>query len=82
MLFLKNDSCIYCTTIKVETPYSGKRKCLPENQTGGGNQYRIFLIFAQKAVAVHEFNKAKDDFGISFHNVRFCEICSRCSKNG
>ena len=34
MLFLKNDSCIYCTTIKVETPYSGKRKCPPENQTG------------------------------------------------
>nr|DAE00879.1 MAG TPA: hypothetical protein [Myoviridae sp. ctoIO8] len=34
MLLLKNDSCIYCTTIKVETPYSGKRKCPPENQTG------------------------------------------------
>ena len=33
MLFLKNDSYIYCTTIKVETPYSGKRKCPPENQT-------------------------------------------------
>ena len=35
MLFLKNDSYIYCTTIKVETPYSGKRKRPPENQTGG-----------------------------------------------
>lgn len=33
MLFLKNDSCIYCTTIKVETPYSGKRKCPPASQT-------------------------------------------------
>ena len=33
LLFLKNDSYIYCTTIKVETPYSGKRKCPPENQT-------------------------------------------------
>lgn len=45
------------------------------------NQYGEFLIFAQKAVAVHEFNKVEDDFGISFHNIRFSEICSRCSKN-
>ena len=45
------------------------------------NQYGEFLIFAQKVVAVHEFNKVEDDFGISFHNIRFSEICSRCSKN-
>lgn len=45
------------------------------------NQYGKFLIFAQKVVAVHEFNKVEDDFGISFHNIRFSEICSRCSKN-
>ena len=81
MIFLKRMLVPIVSRILRNDYIRAKRNARLKIRRAVENQYGEFLIFAQKVVAVHEFNKVEDDFGISFHNIRFSEICSRCSKN-